>query len=158
MSSSAPQFRYNPDGTPIDPNAWGAIAPFSAGYGSTGGTPGYGGGGSFNPMDVFSLSGSGRGGGYNPNEPFKFGMNQGTINAGLAGFQALTDAGGVYMGLKQLGLAKDAFKFQKQAYNTNLANQTAAYNTQMRDRVAGRHYNTEEERKAAEAAALLPSR
>lgn len=82
-----------------------------------------------------------------------FGWNMPTVNAGIQGFGQLSN---VYLGLKQLGLAKESFKFQKQAYNKNLANQTSSYNTQMRDRVTGRNYNTEEERRAAESAAMLP--
>ena len=54
-----------------------------------------------------------------------------------------------YVGLQQLGLAKDALKFEKKAFKTNLANQVDSYNTQMRDRTTGRWYATEEERQAA---------
>jgi len=61
-----------------------------------------------------------------------------------------------YVGLQQLGLAKDAFKFEKKAYKTNLANQVDSYNTQMKDRTTGRWYATEEERQAALKEAELP--
>lgn len=61
-----------------------------------------------------------------------------------------------YVGLQQLGLAKDAFKFEKKAFKTNLANQVDSYNTQMNDRTTGRWYATEEERQAALRAAELP--
>lgn len=54
-----------------------------------------------------------------------------------------------YVGLQQLGLAKDALKFEKKAFKTNLANQVDSYNTQMKDRLTGRWYATEEERQAA---------
>jgi hypothetical protein len=62
-----------------------------------------------------------------------------------------------YAGLKSLSLASDALKLEKERFRTNLANQTSSYNTQMRDRITGRSYATEEERKAALDAALLPS-
>ena len=128
-----------------------------SGYGAqpSYGTPSYagsmGGGGGGNPLDVSGLMNLT---GKNPNGS-GFGWNMPTVAAGIQGIGQL---GQLYLGLQQLGLAKDSFKFQKQAYNTNLANQTSAYNTQIRDRVAGRNYATEEERKAAEAAALLPVR
>jgi hypothetical protein len=54
-----------------------------------------------------------------------------------------------YVGLKQLSLAKDALKFEKNAFKTNLRNQTQSYNTQVKDRLTGRWYATEEERQAA---------
>jgi len=61
-----------------------------------------------------------------------------------------------YVGLQQLGLAKDAFKFEKKAFKTTLANQVDSYNTQMKDRTTGRWYATEEERQAALKEAELP--
>ena len=61
-----------------------------------------------------------------------------------------------YLGLKQLSLAKDALKFEKKSFKTNLANQVDSYNTQMKDRITGRYYATEEERQAALRDAELP--
>lgn len=61
-----------------------------------------------------------------------------------------------YVGLQQLGMAKDALRFEKKSFKTNLANQVDSYNTQMRDRITGRYYATEEERQAALKAAELP--
>lgn len=61
-----------------------------------------------------------------------------------------------YVGLQQLGLAKDALKFEKKSFKTNLANQVDSYNTQIRDRLTGRWYATEEERQAAIKEAELP--
>jgi len=61
-----------------------------------------------------------------------------------------------YVGLQQLGLAKDALRFEKKAFKTNLANQVDSYNTQMKDRTTGRWYATEEERQAALKEAELP--
>jgi hypothetical protein len=97
-----------------------------------------------------SLGGNGQGGAGGSG----LGWNLGTINAGIQGIAQL---GNLYMGIKQLGLAKDSFNFQKKAYETNLKNQTQSYNTQITDRVNGRSYNTEEERQAALKAALLPA-
>jgi hypothetical protein len=102
--------------------------------------------GNYDPLK--SLSGGGK-----DANSWGLGKNMNTLNLGLNGIGQL---GSLYLGLQQLGLAKDSFKFQKQAFNKNLANQTSAYNTQVRDRVSGRNYATEEDRKAAEAAALLP--
>ena len=63
-----------------------------------------------------------------------------------------------YLGLKQLSMAKDALSFEKKAFKTNLKNSVSAYNTQMKDRITGRQYATEEERQAAlKAAELSPS-
>lgn len=80
----------------------------------------------------------------------KNGQTIGTLgNLAMGGIQA-------YVGLQQLGLAKDAFKFEKKAFKTNLANQVDSYNTQMKDRTTGRWYATEEERQAALKEAELP--
>lgn len=61
-----------------------------------------------------------------------------------------------YVGLQQLGMAKDALKFEKKSFKTNLANAVQSYNTQVQDRINGRYYATEEERQAALKAAELP--
>lgn len=83
-----------------------------------------------------------------------FGANMPLFSAGI---QGLSQLGNIYLGIKQLGLAKDSFNLQKRAFETNLANSTSSYNTQMRDRINGRSYATEEERQAALKAALLPT-
>ena len=64
---------------------------------------------------------------------------------------------GAYTSLKGLSLAEDALSLEKKRFRTNLANQVSSYNTQMRDRIAGRSYATEEERQAALNASLLPT-
>lgn len=46
----------------------------------------------------------------------------------------------IYTALSNLGLAKDQFKFQKDAYNTNLKNQTQSYNTSLEDRTRARYH------------------
>jgi hypothetical protein len=58
--------------------------------------------------------------------------NFGTIAEGLSGL------GQLYIGLKSLGLAKDQLAFSKEAYRTNLTNQTQSYNTALRDRINAR--------------------
>lgn len=82
-----------------------------------------------------------------------FGKNGQTIG-GWA--NAIGQGINAYIGLQQLGLAKDALKFEKKAFKTNLANQVDSYNTQMKDRTTGRWYATEEERQAALKEAELP--
>lgn len=74
-----------------------------------------------------------------------------------AGINALSQGVGIYAGLKNLSLAKKSFNLQRDAYRTNLANQTQSYNTQIGDRIAGRSYATEAERQAALKAAQLPT-
>lgn len=54
-----------------------------------------------------------------------------------------------YLGLQRLGMAKDALKFEQKSFKTNLRNSVQSYNTQMKDRITGRYYATEEERQAA---------
>lgn len=101
-----------------------------------------------------------------PSSPFKYtpfnkaggvgnylGANMPLISGGLQGLGKL---GELYLGIKQLSLAKDSFKLNKRAYETNLTNSTQSYNTQVGDRIAGRSYATEEERQAALRAAQLP--
>lgn len=51
------------------------------------------------------------------------------------GIGALTQA---YLGFKELAMAKDAFKLQKEAYRTNMRNSTQTYNTSLEDRIRGR--------------------
>lgn len=46
----------------------------------------------------------------------------------------------IYTALSNLGLAKDQFNFQKDAYNTNLGNQTQSYNTALEDRTRARYH------------------
>lgn len=65
---------------------------------------------------------------------------------GMDGFSSLLEGlgglGQVYTSLKGLGLAKDQLKFQRESYQTNLANQTQSYNTALEDRIRAR-YHTE---------------
>lgn len=58
--------------------------------------------------------------------------NVGAIGSALQGAGGLANA---YIGYKQYGLAKDAFKFQKKAYNRNIENQGKMINNQMENRL-----------------------
>lgn len=51
---------------------------------------------------------------------------------------AATGIGQTWLGMQNLGLAKDQLNFTKQAYQQNLANQIKEYNTRMEDRLRGR--------------------
>lgn len=74
------------------------------------------------------------------------GKNAQTIGA----FGNLASQGiNAYVGLQQLGLAKDAFKFQKRLGEANFANAVDSYRTAKNDQITGRYYATEEERQAA---------
>lgn len=53
----------------------------------------------------------------------------------LGGVQGI---GNMFLAMKQLGMAKDQYKFQRQAYNTNLTNQKKTYNTALEDRARSR--------------------
>lgn len=58
---------------------------------------------------------------------------------GFAGLlQGLGGLGQVYTSLNGLGLAKDQMEMQRDAYQTNLANSTKSYNTELTDRAQTR--------------------
>lgn len=62
-------------------------------------------------------------------------FSSGIVSPMLGGMGALFQG---WSGLQQSKLAKDALGFQKQAYQTNLANQTQSYNTQLEDQYRAR--------------------
>lgn len=68
-----------------------------------------------------------------------FGWNSAALQTGLQGLSTIGNLWGAYQGnklaRKQLALATDA-------YNTNLTNQIKSYNTQLEDRIRGRHSPT----------------
>lgn len=64
------------------------------------------------------------------------GLNLDNIGALASG---IGSAANIYTALANLGMARDQFDFQKQAYNTNLANQTQSYNTALEDRIRARY-------------------
>ncbi len=59
----------------------------------------------------------------------------GLVGGIAQGVGALASAWNAHRGL---GLARDQFRFQKEAYNTNLANSIQSYNTSLEDRIRGR--------------------
>lgn len=65
--------------------------------------------------------------------------------------KGLGSIGGVMAAFKGLDLAKDQFKFQKEAYNTNLANQTQSYNTALEDTIRARYQGAGRPVREAEA-------
>lgn len=68
------------------------------------------------------------------------------------GLGAIQTLGSLWNSFEQNKLAKQSFNFQKEAYATNLANQTKTYNTELEDRINAR-YATEVRANAAEDAA-----
>jgi len=62
-------------------------------------------------------------------------------NLALGGLQA---GMGAFMGLKQLDLAKDQLRFQKEAFNKNYGAQRQTTNTNLEDRQRRRHYENPE--------------
>lgn len=60
-----------------------------------------------------------------------FFQSGGALDVGLGALQTL---GNLWNSFQQMKLAKDQFSFQKEAYNTNLANQEMAYNTTLENR------------------------
>lgn len=64
-----------------------------------------------------------------------FGLNIPTAQLGLG---ALNSLAGLWGGFQAQKLAREQFDFTKNMANTNLANQTQAYNTQLADRLNAR--------------------
>lgn len=64
----------------------------------------------------------------------------GNLGAAVNGFSALA---GAYMGYQQLRQAKEGLRFQREAFNANLANSIKSYNTALEDRIRGRTSNYE---------------
>ena len=78
------------------------------------------------------------------------GTSGGTDNATKPGFfsefgpaqfalGAIQTLGSLWNSFQQNKLAKESFKFQKEAYTTNLANQEQSYNTALEDRINARY-------------------
>lgn len=61
--------------------------------------------------------------------------------------------GTLWSGIQANKLAKDAFNFQKEAFQTNLANQISSYNTSLEDRIRARY--AQNNRTQAEADAYI---
>lgn len=79
-----------------------------------------------------------------------FTKNMGTVKdvAGILG-----GFGQVWAGLQANKIAKDTLSFQKQSYETNLANQIKSYNLSLDDRIRARYAQTE--RSTADADAMI---
>lgn len=67
----------------------------------------------------------------------EFAFNIPTAKLVLDGIGAF---GNLYAAKKSLGLARDQFNFNKQFAQTNLLNQTTAYNTKLEDRLRNRAF------------------
>ena len=74
-------------------------------------------------------------GGTNPETGFQ---SSGIVSPLAQGLGSLFQG---WTGMQQLDLARDQLNFQKNAFNTNLRNQTQAYNTALEDRIRGRTSN-----------------
>jgi len=74
-------------------------------------------------------------GGNNQQAPGGMSNAWGNVNKSLATIGGLAQA---WQGLKQLDLARDQFRFQKGAFNTNLANQAKDVNRRLGDRQKAR--------------------
>lgn len=59
----------------------------------------------------------------------------GTFSIALGGLKTL---GSIWNSFQQFKLAKSSLKFQKKAFQTNLANSTKVYNTALEDRIRAR--------------------
>lgn len=71
----------------------------------------------------------------NTRDPISGQMGHGWGGLALGAGQALMNA---LMGMRQYGLAKRQFEFQKNAWNQNMANQRKTVNTQLEDRQRAR--------------------
>ena len=76
-------------------------------------------------------------------KPFSFSdwgsKNKDLINGGVGIANSLANA---YFGWKNLGLAKDQFNFQKDAWNKNFANQVITTNNQLEEQARKRYSNS----------------
>lgn len=78
---------------------------------------------------------------FNPtsNNPGEIGFNLPTAWTALQGLSTVGNLWGAYQGNK---MARKQLALSTDAYNTNLTNQIKSYNTQLEDRVRGRHSPT----------------
>jgi hypothetical protein len=87
--------------------------------------------GSYGDAPTFDPTGNQQGG--------DIAWNTGTLNTGFKGLATLGNLWGAFQGNK---LARKQFSAAQDAYNTNLTNQIKSYNTQLEDRIRGRHSPT----------------
>ncbi|MEQ1950919.1 hypothetical protein [Mesorhizobium sp. CN2-181] len=64
--------------------------------------------------------------------------NMGLMDWGQLAIGGIGTAANIWNAWEQNKLAKEQLKFQKEAYNTNMANQIQSYNTQLEDRTRAR--------------------
>ena len=69
-----------------------------------------------------------------------FGNGEGGLDLDKLGtaFDGLKSVFGIWGGMKQLGMAKDAYEFEKKSYQENVANQKKTYNSTLEDRQRAR--------------------
>ena len=69
-----------------------------------------------------------------------FGNGEGGLDLDKLGtaFDGLKSIFGIWGGMKQLGMAKDAYEFEKKSYQENVANQKKTYNSTLEDRQRAR--------------------
>lgn len=123
-SSNVTPYNFTiPTGLGVNTNSYDYNSLNSYGLGGTTGTMGA------NTSSIAGLGGAGS------TDLSGLGLNIPTLQLGLSGISSLA---GLYTGLKSLGLAQDQFDLTKQAYQTNLANQTKSYNTALSDKATAR--------------------
>ena len=98
---------------------------------------------------VPGTTGGAAGGGAAPQTPGFF-SQYGPAQFALGGIQTL---GSLWNSYQQNKLAKESFKFQKEAYATNLANQEQSYNTALEGRINAQYAT--EGKSQAEAASYV---
>ena len=79
-------------------------------------------------------------------------MTRGGLNLdgiGMLG-STLGSLGMLWNSFQQRKMARDAFKFQKDAYRENMNNQTQAYNTNLEDRTYSRYHQQDQSRAEAD--------
>lgn len=93
----------------------------------------------------------GMGMGNNTGQPGFFSQN----GAGQFALGAIQTLGSLWNSFQQNKMARQSFDFQKKAYETNLANQTQSYNTELTDRIQARYATEGRPNAAADAAAYV---
>jgi hypothetical protein len=71
------------------------------------------------------------------------------------GLSAIQTLGSLWNSFQQNKMAKQSFNFQKEAYQTNLENQTQSYNTELEDRINARYATEGRANAAADAASYV---
>lgn len=115
---------------------------FQSNYGSDAGftLPGLGtaGGNGSGRFDSLQSFGAGNISGNTTTDPFQFGMNPESVKMVGEGLGAFSSLANIYAGFKAMKLAKDQFKFQKNAFNKNFAASAKDYSNTLKDKWAAR--------------------